>query len=88
MLSLENEVPKNKIKGYTPIEKKIRKVVEEVLIQYESEFKDKFGEQDMLYVMKHKAQIGKLAVEDNILECLIKDEVEDFIGVYLIKKNR
>ena len=39
-------------------------------------------------VLKHKAQVGKIAVEDSILEDLIKDEVEDCIGYYLIRKSQ
>lgn len=71
----------------TALNKKIRKVVEEIILQYEEEFKGKFSEEEMLDVLKHKTQVGKLAVEDNQLERLIKEEVEDCIGAYLVKKS-
>lgn len=74
-------------KSNSALSKKIRKVVEEVILQYEDEFRDKFSEEEMVDVLKHKAQIGKLAVEDLQLENIIKEEVEDCIGAYLIKKS-
>lgn len=74
-------------KSNSALSKKIRKVVEEVIIQYEDEFRTKFSEEEMIDVLKHKAQIGKLAVEDLQLENIIKEEVEDCIGAYLIKKS-
>lgn len=69
------------------LSKKIRKVVEEVILQYEEEFTTKFTEEEMIDVLKHKSQIGKLSVEDSQLEQIIKDEVEDCIDAYLIKKR-
>ena len=74
-------------KSNSALSKKIRKVVEEVILQYEDEFRDKFSEEEMVDVLKHKAQIGKLAVEDLQLENIIKEEVEDCIGAYLIEKS-
>lgn len=71
----------------TPISKKIRKVVEEIIVQNQEEFTTKFGESEMADVLKHKAQVGKLSVEDLSLEELIKTEVEDCIGAYLIRKS-
>lgn len=71
----------------TALNKKIRKVVEEIIVQYEDEFREKFSEEEMVDVLKHKAQIGKLAVEDKQIELLLKEEVEDCIDTYLIKKS-
>lgn len=83
---LNNELD-NEDNSATPLNKKIRKVVEEIITQYEDEFKEKFSEEEMIDVLKHKAQIGKLAVEDKQIEELLKEEVEDCIGAYLIKKS-
>lgn len=71
----------------TAINKKIRKVIEEIIVQYEEEFKNKFSEEEISDVLKHKTQVGKLGVEDNQLEELIKKEVEDCIGAYLVRKS-
>lgn len=88
-MNKDNNKDKNKEldRASIPLSKKIRKVVEETIIQNHEEFVRKFGEAEMNDALKHKAQIGKIAVEDSILEDLIKDEVEDCIGVYLMKKS-
>lgn len=68
------------------IKKKIRKVVEEMIIENNVEFAEKFSEEEMVCALKHKSQIAKLAVEDDLLENIIKDEVEDCIGAFLLKR--
>lgn len=70
----------------TPINKKIKKVVEEIILQYKDDFIEKYSEEEIVDVLKHKAQVSKLAVSDKQLESIIKLEVEDCIGAYLIKK--
>lgn len=87
MKEITKEIDKELDVYSTPLNKKIRKVVEEIIIQYEDEFREKFSEEDMVDVLKHKAQIGKLAVEDKQIELLLKEEVEDCIDTYLIKKS-
>lgn len=69
------------------IEKKIKKIVEEIILLNQDEFTQKFSPEEMKDVLKHKTQIATLAVEDNLLKNIIKDEVEDCIGMYLIKKG-
>lgn len=71
---------------YSPLEKKIRKVVEEVILCYQEELREGFTDAELLDVLKHKAQIGKLAVEDKQLENIIKNEVIDCIDCYLTIK--
>lgn len=72
----------------TAIKKKIKKVVEEIIIEYQDEFESKFTEIEMTDVLKHKAQVSKISISDEVIENFIKSEVEDCIGVYLINKSK
>ena len=71
----------------SPVQKKIKKVVEEVIVQYADEFKEKYSENEIEYAIKHKAQVSKIGVSDDRLESLIKEEVEDCLGAYLFNKK-
>lgn len=68
------------------IDKRIKKVIETVIIESEEEFKEKFGEQEYQDALKHRAKVTKLALEDDLLKEIIKDEVEDCIGAYLLSR--
>lgn len=70
----------------TTLNKKIKKVVEEIILLYEEDFREVFSENEMNDVVKHKAQVSKLAVEDTIIEKEIKKYVEDYIDSYIINK--
>lgn len=68
------------------IDKKIKKVIEAIIVEYEKEFSDKFGENEYKEALKHKAKVTDVALEDSQLRDIIKDEVEDCIGVYLLSR--
>lgn len=68
------------------IDRKIKKVIEAIIVEYEKEFSDKFGENEYKEALKHKAKVTDVALEDNQLKDIIKDEVEDCIGAYLLSK--
>lgn len=69
------------------LKKKIKKVVEEIIVLNENEFEEKFSEEEIKDAIKHKTKISKLSVEDEQLIKLIKDEVEDIVGMYLLQKS-
>lgn len=69
------------------LKKKIRKVIEEMITVYEDEFTDKFGELEIKDSIKHKTQISTLGIEDDQLIELIKADVEDLLGTYLLQKS-
>ena len=69
------------------IEKRIKKIVEEIILKYQQEFSEKFSKEEMKDALKHKTQIANLALSDSSIEYLIKDEVEDCVGAYLLKKQ-
>lgn len=68
------------------IDKKIKKVIEAIIIEYEKEFTEKFGENEYKEALKHKAKVTDVALEDSQLKDMIKDEVEDCIGAYLLSR--
>lgn len=68
------------------IDKKIKKVIEAIIIEYEDEFTKKFGETEYNDALKHKNKVSNVALEDNELINIIKEEVEDCIGAYLLSK--
>lgn len=68
------------------IDKKIKKVIEAIIVEYEKEFSDKFGENEYKEALKHKAKVTDVALEDSQLRDIIKDEVEDCIGAYLLSR--
>ena len=68
------------------IDKKIKKVIEAIIIEYEKEFIEKFGENEYKEALKHKAKVTEVALEDSQLKDMMKDEVEDCIGAYLLSR--
>lgn len=66
------------------LEKKLKKVIEQIIIDYEEYFIDSYGEDFYKIALKHKSKISNMAIQDDDLKALIREQVEDFIGIYLI----
>lgn len=69
------------------LSKKIKKVIEEIIISSEEEFMEKFTDSEVKDIIKHKTKISKLGEDDEQLINLIKSEVEDIVALYLLEKN-
>lgn len=69
------------------IDKRIKKIIETIILENEKEFAEKFGEEGYKDALKHKSKISKIALSDSKLHDLIKEEVEDCLGYYLLTKT-
>lgn len=70
-----------------PLKKKLKKVIEEIILQDLIKFEEIFSEEEARDIIKHKTKISKVASDDNQLLSLIREEVEDIVGVYLLEKS-
>lgn len=68
-------------------EKRIKKLIEEIIVDYQDEFVEKFSKEEIESVVKHRTKVSEIGLEDDRIKNLIKDEVEDCIGVYLLNKD-
>ena len=70
----------------TILEKRLKKIIELVIVENEEEFSNKFGEAEYKDALKHKTKVATLALEDEQFLEILKDEIEDCIGAYLLSK--
>ena len=75
-----------KVNVESTVNKRIKKLVEAIIIENKKELIEKFGELEYNDALKHKTKISNLAIEDDELENVIKHEIEDCIGAYLLSK--
>ena len=68
------------------IKKRIKKLVEAVIVENEQELTLKYGELEYKDALKHKNQVSNIAIENDEFENMIKAEIEDCIGAYLLDK--
>ncbi|NLZ35665.1 MAG: hypothetical protein GX889_12340 [Clostridiales bacterium] len=65
------------------IRKRLKKLIEEIIITNEKSLNEIYSEEEMKSVIKHKNQVAILGSDDYLIDILTK-EVEDIVGLYLL----
>lgn len=65
------------------IRKRLKKLIEEIIITNEKSLNEIYSEEEMKSVIKHKSQVAILGTDDYLIDILTK-EVEDIVGLYLL----
>ena len=68
------------------IRKRLKKLIEEIIITNEESLNELYSEEEMKSVIKHKNQVAILGTDDYLIDILTK-EVEDIVGLYLLRVN-
>lgn len=66
------------------IRKRLKKLIEEIIITNEKSLNEIYSEEEMKSVIKHKNQVAILGTDDYLIDILTK-EVEDIVGLYLLR---
>lgn len=66
------------------IRKRLKKLIEEIIITNEKSLNEIYSEEEMKSVIKHKNQVAILGSDDYLIDILTK-EVEDIVGLYLLR---
>lgn len=66
------------------IRKRLKKLIEEIIITNEESLNELYSEEEMKSVIKHKNQVAILGTDDYLIDILTK-EVEDIVGLYLLR---
>lgn len=68
------------------IRKRLKKLIEEIILENEEHFNELFSEEKMKSAIKHRNQVAILGADDDLIE-LLTLEVEDIVGLYLLKMD-
>lgn len=66
------------------IRKRLKKLIEEIIITNEESLNELYSEEEIKSVIKHKNQVAILGTDDYLIDILTK-EVEDIVGLYLLR---
>ncbi|MGX9757652.1 hypothetical protein ACWYRQ_15340 [Clostridioides difficile] len=79
---------KEKIDKQEVINKKLKKVIEEIIIQEEDYFSDKFDGRDFKEIKKHKNQVSQIVLGNELLVEYLKAFIVDGIDMYYYLKKK
>ncbi|CCL32361.1 TPA: hypothetical protein KOR49_002300 [Clostridioides difficile] len=79
---------KEKIDKQEVINKKLKKVIEEIIIQEEDYFADKFDGRDFKEIKKHKNQVSQIVLTNELLVEYLRAFIVDGIDMYYYLKKK